>query len=131
MKQSTFLTLATIGLLVSSVTWAGPPENQDDAKTHLETSETMKQSDMSEPDTPEMASDAEGTDPAKIIGFEDAMTLCAEAVDIQACVDKKTGQLRVDPGDASADAMDPTDTPMDSDMVECDLDANSMEDCPE
>ncbi len=125
MKQSIFITLATTGLLISGLTWASPPDEETQTAEEPVMEETIEEV---VPDVPETTQEQE------FLSFEEAMSLCAYEIDVQACVDEKTGQDRMD----DEMVIDPTDTmdgEMDSEIVidpeSCDLDSESMEDCPE
>lgn len=139
MKQSIFLTLTTVGLFVSGLTWAGPPDGETQEVQQTQDVQDMPEAPISQEPAPVMPDKAPEPE---ILSFEEAVSLCAYEIDVQACVDDKTGQDRiadqigddmaVDPIDEMGDAIDGE---MDSEIVidpeDCDLDGNGMEDCPE
>lgn len=142
MRQSIFLSLSAFGLLISGMTWAGPPDEQTDDQVTLEA--PVDTSEITESELTEAT--------PQPISFEEAMALCAYELEVQACIDEKTGQVRPtvnepseymdspvsieteeyeESGDPMDELTDPMNIPMDSEAPECDLDANGMEDCPE
>lgn len=147
MRQSIFITLSAFGLLVSGMTWAGPPDEQTDDQVTLEV--PADTSEITEGAAIEVEINEAAPEP---ISFEEAMALCAYELEVQACIDEKTGQVRPtvneptdymdsqapveseeyeESGDPMDELTDPMNIPMDSEAPECDLDANGMEDCPE
>lgn len=95
MRQSSFIALVTTGLLVSGLTWAGPPESESQKP------EIPYEEEMSEDVSDEMTVIEE----PEILSFEDAVEACKEAEELQACIDLKTGRIE-----------ELTETPIDSEV---------------
>jgi len=124
MRQSSFIALVTIGLLVSGLTWAGPPDAEDPPaesieenveETVEETMETDSYGSSTEPEewTAETKTDdwtETAAEPEPVLTFEEAVAVCSTAEDLQTCIDQKTGQAEM-----------PAEMPMDSEAPETDM----------
>lgn len=110
MRQKYIFTLITFGVLLSGFTWAGPPVVEDPPE-ETTTNETEKPTYGS--GTPEMSEQAEEKSKDHLT-FEEAVAVCSNREDMQACIDAETGQT---------DLMEiaPEDKPMDSDLPETDM----------
>lgn len=119
MRHSSFAIIAGIGILVSGMTWAGPPDQMTDDENYNQ-SETMEEAAEPTVDTDEEMAEEKASDLVKdakpeILTFEEAVAACKDDEDLQACVDVKTGiteeaqeaqddELTVETPDASEDA---------------------------
>lgn len=126
MKQSVFLTLVSMGLLVSGMTWAGPPDQMQ------ETDDSYQSESMEEKAEESLPADESVDSQPVILTFEEAVAACANEEDLQACVDVKTGITEAVSEDPSAeDSMDSeTDISPETEETECDpwMDGTT---CPE
>ena len=110
MKQKYILALMTFGIFLSGFTWAGPPEVED----------PPEETQASEPETPTYGSGTPETPEPKeenakeYLTFEEAVAVCSDREDMQACIDTETGQTE-------AMEIAPEDKPMDSDLPETDM----------
>ncbi len=109
MRHSSFLTLVGIGLFVSGLTWAGPPDGE---KLEVDPMVIEAPEDSTQP-----AEYMEEAAPAELLTFEEAVKVCFEDADIQTCIDEKTGQA-VSEDLPAEDMPDTEEVPMDSDEPE-------------
>lgn len=116
MRHSSFILIAGIGIFISGMTWAGPPDQMPENDESYQ-SETMEET--TEESLP--VDEGQATKPV-ILTFEEAVAACKDEENLQACVDVKTGITEEVSEEVTEEVFEDTETETLQETEEADCD---------